>query len=204
MDYLNTHPESYHSLANYYNFALSKCNCEYIFKLDDDEIFFPNILRNLCTMINEKKCIGLRGINVFDLNKKLYVEGFTAGGDTLLFKYDQSCKFIKLDSFESFVKDNMIVIGVAICFYHTKFTKVDRGLNNYNLHLNNKCRYEKIFSDNFDKWNNGGLTPYHEYMNGKSIPNIFDLGFKYMNDSIKKYKYEKFNTLESKLSAVSM
>ncbi len=85
-NYLKVKEDSPHSLAYYYNFALSKTTKEYVFKFDDDEIFFDNILQLAKNNLNDLTSIGLRGINLIDFDQKLYInqsEPTTAGPDTL-------------------------------------------------------------------------------------------------------------------------
>ena len=179
-----THPQS---LVHYYNFALSKTTKNIVFKMDDDEIFFPNILRELRKEVNESTCIGLRGINLLDHNKKLYInknEYKTGGGDTLLFQFNPSCKFKKSNNFEVF-SHNMRVKRINDAFYHLKRCKKDRGINNYNLEENKNSRYNKITLNFFKNL---------DLIELKNLPN--QLGFEFWNNSKKEYNSKEIEKLE--------
>lgn len=45
--YLETSENSFHSLAYYYNFTLSKTTKTYVTKIDDDQLYFPNTIKTL-------------------------------------------------------------------------------------------------------------------------------------------------------------
>lgn len=185
------HPQS---LVHYYNFALSKTTKNIVFKMDDDEIFFPNSLRELRKEVNEKISIGLRGINLFDYSGKLYInknEYKTGGGDTLLFKYNPSCKFKKSNNYEVF-SHNSKVKKISDAFYHLKRCKKDRGINNYNLEENKNSRYNKI---TFDFFKNLDLLELEK------TPN--ELGFELWNNSKKEYNSRKIQKLESLIKVKS-
>lgn len=180
-----THPQS---LVHYYNFALSKTTKTIVFKMDDDECFFPNILRELTKEVDEKTCVGLRGINLLDHNKKLYInknEFKTGGGDTLLFKFNPTCKFKKSNNFEVF-SHNLSVKRVYESFYHLKRCKKDRGINNYNLEKNKNSRYNEI---TFNFFKNLDLLEI------KNRPE--EIGFKIWNESKKEYNSKEIEKLEN-------
>ena len=74
--YLQTSENSVNSISYYYNFALSKTTKKYCIKVDDDELFFDNSLINIKNIIEKGSdafCIGIRGINLFDYENKLYI-----------------------------------------------------------------------------------------------------------------------------------
>ena len=99
--YLETEENSVHSFSYYSNFALSKTTKKYCIKIDDDELFFPNILTKLKNELyktNNKYSIGIRGINLVDYKEELFVNNndiYTNGGDTIFFKYNNDNKFLK-------------------------------------------------------------------------------------------------------------
>lgn len=202
--FLNSPENSPHNLAYYYNFALSKTSYKYVFKLDDDELFFKNIIDINYKKILTKKnnCIGLRGVNVIDINKKLYVNKnymFTGGFDTLLFRYENGCFFKKGPRCEIFNYSEK-PLEIVTCFYHTKFCKKDRGFNNYNImneHNPYKNTNQSFFTSCGVKDNLLSLDIIMKQLNIKDSP--FDLGFEYINDSVKQYNYPLFETLEKQL-----
>ena len=194
-NYLKTPENSVNSLAYYYNFALSKTTMSHIIKVDDDEIFFPNILRKLKSY---NQTYGIRGVNLFDYDNNLYVnknEEFTGGGDKILCKYSKNCRFQKYINCEKFIQPNKIS-KIILSFYHLKRCKKDRGINNYLLTTNQKSRYLNI-TINFFK--NINLIKFDEYNKNKNLPSPLLLGFKFINDSKKEYKELLFEEYEKKI-----
>ena len=199
--YLNADENSVHSLAYYYNFALSKTTYRHVFKLDDDEIFFPNILRELSNHVNENVAIGLRGINLIDYKNRLYVNklrSHTSGTDTLLFNYTPECRFTKDTKFERFV-GHPPVKKVVVSFYHLKRCKKDRGINNYDIEENMESRYLKITQSFFERMTTENMILLSKFIRNK-YPSPYALGFRHINNSVKIYNYKEFNELEKNLS----
>lgn len=194
-------PESsVHSLSYYYNFAMSKTTKKYLFKFDDDEIFFPGCLRKFENILKNKNksCIGLRGINLFDFDKKLYVnmkEEKTDGTDTLFFPYTDDCIFKKTVNFEEFSSNHNILM-VEDCFYHTKRCKKDRGINCYDLSNNENSRYMDISKKFFQILE---LRDIDSYIKNKKLPNPFNIGFEYINNGKKEYNESIFSELERQI-----
>lgn len=191
--------DSFNSLVNYYNFALSKATYKYIFKLDDDQLYFPEIIKNIKKkeILWDKFCVGLKGINLFDHYEKLYINKnniFTNGTDILFFKYNETCKFTKSMNCEKFVS-NLQIKEIIISFYHTKFCKKDRGINNYNIEQNN-IYYKKV-SDAF--FNNVNLIDFEVFNEKKKYINPVFLGFKFINNSIKQYNCLLYNKKEKEI-----
>jgi hypothetical protein len=198
-EYLSLPETSVHSLVYYYNYALSQTSMTHCFKFDDDEIFFPNTIRNLKLRIDSSCAIGVRGINLVDYKEQLYVNSnnlFTSGKDTLFFFNNENCYFSKNNNYEEF-NHTFKFIKIETLFYHTKNCKKDRGINNYLLNTNLKSRYLKI---NTDWFTNLKLIKIEDFFNkfGKYI-SPFDLNFKFINNSIKIYDYEKMNELENNI-----
>lgn len=198
--YLKTPENSPHSLAYYYNFALSKTTKEYVFKLDDDQLYFKGIIQTLKKKLNNPQTsIGLRGINLIDLKQKLYIDKsakVTAGADILLFKYNSSCKFIKIDLYEQF-SSNHKRIGIENVFYHTKRCKKDRGINNYDLVDKNKqSRYYNMTKSFF---NNMNLIPFDDWNKTQNLPDPFELGFSFVNEGKKVYNVSEFQNFENNI-----
>ena len=198
--YLETEENSVNSFSYYSNFALSKTTKKYCIKIDDDEIFFPNILtkfKNELIKTNNKYAIGIMGINLVDYKEELFVNNndiYTNGSDTIFFKYNNDNKFFKTTNSERFA--GPIINRKEIVFYHTKRCKKDRGINNYQLDENQKSRYHKINNDYFE---NLKLIKFEDYMNEKNLINPINLGFKFINNSVKKYNSSHINFLEDSI-----
>jgi glycosyltransferase involved in cell wall biosynthesis len=189
-----------HSLSHYYNFALSKTTFSHVCKFDDDNLMFPNSFRKLkkqVELLENNVAIGLKGLNLFDLSECLYVNKankFTSGLDTLMFKYNNQCRFVQTVHYELF-KSNYKTDHIELCFYHLKSCKKDRGMNNYNLNTNTKSRYIQMYTKVF---NNINLVLLEEF--NKKLPNPYDLGFEYINESTKQYDCQLFTDFESKIA----
>jgi hypothetical protein len=199
--YLETDENSINSFSYYSNFALSKTSKKYCIKVDDDEIFFPNVFKKLKYELeknNDKYSIGIKGINIIDYKKKIYVNHnniATGGGDTIFFKYNNNNKFYKTTNFEKF--NGPIICRLEIAFYHTKRCKKDRGINNYELNENINSRYNEI---NKNYFNTLLLIPLQKYINENFfLMHPVKLGFKFINNSIKKYNDSFFNSLEESI-----
>lgn len=199
-DYLKAPSDSVHSLVYYYNFALSKTTKKYCIKVDDDELFFPKTLSNIKDFIRNSGdifCIGIRGINLFDFKNKLYInlnDECTGGYDTLLFKYDNNCRFYKTENYEMFKHPHVEKIEFA--FFHNKRCKKDRGINNYLLNENPNSRYNMMTVDFFK---NIKLIDIDIYLENKLFIHPINLKFKFINNSKKKYDLDLLNTLENEI-----
>jgi glycosyltransferase involved in cell wall biosynthesis len=202
--YLETPENSYHSLAYYYNFTLSKTTKTFVTKIDDDQLYFPDTIKKMREKCNDKYCIGNIGINLFDYNNILYVIDkykFTAGGDIMLFKYNPNCYFIKTDKYEV-LKHNYVELKSIIGHYHLKFCKKDRGYDNYNL-TEYKSRYYQMFKDRLCMNNNFILLDnIINKLNLEYTP--FDLGFYIINNSKKVYKIDEFNNIENNFKIINI
>jgi hypothetical protein len=187
-----------HTLSHYYNFALSKTTYSHVCKFDDDNLMFPNSFRQSkedVEKLGDKMSIGLKGINICDVDQKLYVDKnfeCTGGADTLMFKYNSSCHFKQTIKYEVF-KSNIRLRQLRTCFYHLKFCKKDRGFNNYEANKNTSSRYIQMFKD---RMSNTDLITLDEYRMNKNIPDPFDMNFMYINESNKVYAYELFNEID--------
>jgi len=191
---------SYHNLAYYTNYSLSKTTHKYMFKLDDDEIFYPGSIKNLYSICirNNISMFGLRGINLLDLDQKLYVNKKyekTGGKDTLFFKYNSSCKFVKNEKYEIF-QSNMEIKEIIDCFYHLKFCKKDRGQNNYDLTENPQSRYINIGMSFLKSISKENLIPIE---NKQYSLNPFDLGLRLIDNSVKTYNFQPFQEIEDNI-----
>jgi hypothetical protein len=199
-EFYETDEKSFNSLVNYYNFALSKTSYMYVFKLDDDQLYFPKSFENIKQEIktNTNECYGIKGINLFDHNKKLYINQnntYTNGYDILLFKYNNTCLFAKSGHCEKFIS-NLQAKSTTILFYHTKFCKKDRGINNYKIENCTNQHYKKI-SDSF--FNNIKLVEF-EIFNKNKYPDPLSIGFKFANNSVKIYNHSMYYNNELKIN----
>jgi hypothetical protein len=203
-DYYNKNLKSndIHSLSHYYNFALSKTNYKYICKHDDDNLYFANIIKEnlkiLKSLDDNKYMIGIRGINLFDYNKNLYINEscpFTGGGDTVIFKYNKECYFYQTEKYEKF-HTNLKIKKIILSFYHLKFCKKDRGLNNYETDVNKSQIRANIIKNLLIK--DLSLIPLKSYLINKKIQyrDPFSLGFNFLNNSKKQYNHNIFNEIE--------
>ena len=79
-------------------------------------------LKNEVDKLGNNICIGLKGVNLFDVNKQLYVNKrnlTTSGRDTVMFKYTSNCRFIQTVNYELF-QSNYKIHRISTCFYHLK------------------------------------------------------------------------------------
>jgi glycosyltransferase involved in cell wall biosynthesis len=201
-EYLELPDTSKHSLAYYYNFALSKTTFSYCFKFDDDEIFIPDILIKFKKLLEDKtnvnKVIEMQGINLVDYKEKMYVSlknTHTAGVDTLFFKFNEKCRFIKTPSHEWF-RHPYSVLKRELSFYHTKRCKQDRGINNYLLNTNTESRYNAI---NIKWFAELELVSLNIFIQEKH-PKIKYKDIKFINKSKKQYNDSIFNELENNIN----
>ena len=163
-NYIKTKDNSVNALSYYYNFALSKTTYSHVFKLDDDEIFLPNSLRKMKNMVTQHQYLGLQGLNLIDYNENLFVntkKKTTSGLDTVLFKYNKTCRFKKHKNYEVFTGNIGKFIRKELCFFHLKRCKKDRGLNNYDIDTNLNSRYLNINKKWFSTITNNNLKSYH-------------------------------------------
>jgi hypothetical protein len=164
------------------------------------ERFIPALKHGAFSHVYRKNVvtIGLRGINLFDVDRKLYINKavpYTHGKDTLMFKYTSKTRFIQIREFEVF-RNHGRVIRIDDCFFHLKYCKKDRGLDNYNLNRNKTSRYVRMNKKIFE---NSDLIPLEKFDNKKQYPNPFDIGFYFINEGQKRYECNLFNNLEEKI-----
>lgn len=200
--YLETPADSVHSLSYYYNYTMSLTTYKYLFKFDDDELFFPGILRRYKEIIekNPMRHIPMRGINLFDLDNKIYLnmsDSMTVGYDTLFFKYNDSCRFIKTEKWELF-QSNLRFLPIENSFYHLKRCKSDRGINNYDLDKDGNIE-SQYYNMNIELFNELKLIRFigsDIHMKVGIDPHDLGFEFKYTN---KQYNMNIFNELEDNI-----
>lgn len=199
--YLQTPENSVNSLAYYYNYAMSLTTYSHLFKFDDDELFFSGVLTKYKKELEDKPnvAIPMYGINLFDLKGELYLnnnELRTSGWDTLFFKYDNSCFFVKTNDYEVFTSNHRFVER-RDSFYHTKRCKSDRGINNYDL-TEEGGENSRYYDENLKLFKNLALEEFYSsdiYLKNKVCPK--SLGFTFKGE--KKYNLKILNKLENKI-----
>jgi glycosyltransferase involved in cell wall biosynthesis len=201
-EYLELPETSIQSLAYYYNFALSKTTFSYCFKLDDDQIYFPETIKKLKNDLeeekNKNKFIEIRGFNLVDYKEKMYInlkDAYTASVDILFFKFNEKCNFFKKKNHEWF-RHPYSFLRSDLLFYHTKRCKQDRGINNYLLNTNTNSRYNEI---NINWFNDSILVSFDIYLK-KMYPKNKYPEINYINNSNKKYNESIFTTLENNIN----
>ncbi|MFA7311798.1 MAG: hypothetical protein WC024_08220 [Shewanella sp.] len=169
-----------HSLANFYNYTLSKTSYNIATKLDDDHIAIDRNLKPVISRIrndiasNVKKVYTFSGVNLaLDCSNKLgvYVSNALVGtGDHMYFPLSSSIYFsqgVDMEVFE-FKNKNYIKEYVGVLYFHLKYLKDGYGFLNSDkkrqeeeliIHKENSCviSLEEFISDeSIDK-----LIKYH-------------------------------------------
>ena len=127
-EHFDTPENSIHSLAYYYNWALSRCSRRYVCKWDGDMILRKEARQSLKEVfskiqIHEKKCWGMYGQTVYrDLVGNFYLSD-EINWEPRIFPYGLNPRFHKADLFETLVAAPPLptedVPGVS--FYELKF-----------------------------------------------------------------------------------
>ena len=105
----NTPENSIHSLAYFYNWAFSKCSCEYVWKWDGDMVIDDSMKKCFLdfkySILSKKGCVGVpRGITLYRIND-----------DKILFKknkYEKELRVFPNTDLVSFKKD---ILWERIC-----------------------------------------------------------------------------------------
>ena len=87
---LNTDKNSLHSLAYFYNYALSKCNCEYVMKWDGDMILPKEMINEMNNFLN----------NI--INSRRHLLGIPKG--ITIFKAHNGVLYYKKDQYEAEIR----------------------------------------------------------------------------------------------------
>lgn len=97
-DFVKSQPiDSPHLLANYYNFGLSKVGYKYVMKIDADQIYFTDQLKEICDAYRSDRkripsAVNLFSFIYFYLSLLLYKK---TGFDVLFFKSANYCRYRK-------------------------------------------------------------------------------------------------------------
>ncbi|MFB2753422.1 hypothetical protein ACE02G_07175 [Shewanella xiamenensis] len=134
--------DNVHSLANFYNYTLSKTSYSMATKLDDDHIAIDRNLKPVISRIrndiasNIKKIYTFSGVNLaLDSSNKLgvYVSNALVGtGDHMYFPLSSNIYFsqgIDMEAFE-FKNKKYIKEYVGILYFHLKYLKDGYGFKN--------------------------------------------------------------------------
>jgi hypothetical protein len=166
------------------NFLLSKTTKKFIIKIDDDNLYFPNIINQMKNKVENTNIIGVKGINIYDYQEELYIIDnliFTSSGNNLMFKYNEKCYYVEINN-NIILKHNYNPIVSSITgYYHLKFCKRNRGYNK--LTKNSKF---SISLDNLMNINNKLKLldkKLLKKLNVKILPT--DIGFFFINNSNK-------------------
>lgn len=141
----------YHSLVNYYNFALSKTTKKWAIKLDGDLILDQSkkslLLEKYRELeINRPECfLPVSGINLVDNEGKLFVPSSSkycgVYGDLCLFRVDKDSIFKKGENVEYLDLSKRTKLPNIFAYYHLKFIKNDFGIGNYDFRNNPYSSY---------------------------------------------------------------
>ncbi len=182
-----------HSMANYYNFALSKTTKKIAVKLDDDHLCVPENLSKALEIVKKnglKNIYTFSGINLVYKNNILGVFknlAFSGNGDICFFPVSRKSYFINLPIYESFTinKIRLPKKYIGILYLHLKFLKKDYGFLNYNL--DNK-KNKKSFFHNISNLTKNNL----QFIEIKNFSNTSLCDFQKLSPS----RYEKLDLLK--------
>jgi len=157
IDHILTPSKSIHSLANYYNFALSKTTKKIAVKIDADHIAYSEKFRQ---KTNEIRSMGLQtmlffyGVNINIENNNIYINEknpFTYGLDCGFFPVSRNTYFINRKNCESLRLPISMYFSrksLGVLFYHLKYIKNDFDSN---ILIKNKI-YTSSYLKNKHKW----------------------------------------------------
>lgn len=163
MDHATTPTNSINSIANYYNFALSKASYNYAFKLDDDHLAINSNLHLAVQEVRksiaktERKLFTFSGLNIAPSKKgnlEIFTpEMFVGSGDHLFFPVCSDIHFIqelRTEIFKFPIK-SIPKIYVGLLYFHLKYCKPSAGF----LNLDSKTQIEilKNHKENFSTIN---------------------------------------------------
>lgn len=136
----NSKIDEVHSLANYYNWTLSKTTKKIATKLDDDHLAVPENLKKAIQKVRENgnKIYTFSGINLMSENGKIGVaknKSFIGTGDHFYFPVSSNIYFTHHPEYEIFhiKKPRPKKEYLGLLFLHLKYLKKCKGLANYNI-----------------------------------------------------------------------
>jgi glycosyltransferase involved in cell wall biosynthesis len=148
----NTPADSVHSLANYYNYALSKTTCRIATKLDDDHLAIRPNLKAAVGYIRER---GLRntalcfsGINLLESSAGdtgVFCNlPFSGNRDIFFFPVSRETCFYRNEANEVLHTPRFKRRYAGILYFHLKFLKENYGFDGKTLAENPDGRYARI------------------------------------------------------------
>ncbi|MDH3690670.1 MAG: glycosyltransferase family 2 protein, partial [Gammaproteobacteria bacterium] len=129
--------DSPHSLVNYHNYALAKTTRRIAVKIDGDDLFIPERLRQAVDNIRAgglSKPLGFQGINLWDEDGEIWVNAqhpVMTGMDRGFFSVCGRTFFVHHSIYELFTYAFERSLGIL--FFHLKGMKRDRGVGNYEM-----------------------------------------------------------------------
>lgn len=172
--------DNVHSLANFYNYTLSKTSYKIATKLDDDHIAIDRNLIPAITAIRRDMLLGVKkiytfsGVNLaFDTNEKLGVykrEPLVGTGDHMYFPVSSEIYFSQEKNVEAFrfVGRKIEKKYMGIMYFHLKYLKNGYGFLNLSQEKRDEVVKEHVSNtdvvdlDNFiSKDSIKGLRKYH-------------------------------------------
>lgn len=146
----NLKENDFHSLVNYYNFALANTTKKWAVKIDGDLIFYKSKghLRKRYEQIKQENinyALPISGINIIDSKGKIFVGSSSkyagTNGDLCLFRVDESTLFVKGNAVEVLNLSERKLLPNEFMYYHLKFIKNDFGIGNYDFKNNPNSHY---------------------------------------------------------------
>ncbi|MDH3000859.1 hypothetical protein A1D23_10365 [Chelonobacter oris] len=141
----------FHSLVNYYNFALSKTTYKWALKIDGDLILPWEKINEIktyyydMTLNHQNFYLAISGVNIIDDKKAIYVPSSSKfcglNGDLCLFRVDHDTIFKKASETEILDLSNRVKLKNIFGYYHMKFIKSDYGVGNYDFINNPDSNY---------------------------------------------------------------
>ncbi len=133
--------DSVHSMANYYNFALSKTTRKMAVKLDDDHFAVGQNVKEAISYIRKKKAYNAKytfcGINLMKItDDEIGVcssHPFAGGVDIEFFPVSEKTCYENTDGMDHFVHPRFKKKYLGILFLHLKFLKKCNGFGNYQI-----------------------------------------------------------------------
>ncbi len=144
LEHAQTPTESIHSIANYYNFALSQARYSYATKLDDDHLAIDIHLQPAIDLIRKtinkgkKELFTFSGVNlIINAEGEIGVytkEPLVGSGDHLYFPVCEEIYFIQNQRTEifNFAPPKLPKQYIGLLYFHLKHCKTTLGLHNLN------------------------------------------------------------------------
>lgn len=157
--FIQAEANSYHSLMNYYNFALTHTSTSWVVKIDGDLIIPDKATQELVRAKyyelqdgNNDWVQPLSGVNLIRQGKGGVIGGYYCPsssvfcglyGDLGIFYVDETTYYIraKNGAVESLQLNHHTILPIIYAYYHLKFARRDFGIANYELGNNKNSVY---------------------------------------------------------------